>query len=671
METPPSLRHPARRTVVRAGACAAAALAAGAAPAHDAVAVPAVPTNPQAPVAPVAPRGPAADLPLRTDTSTQGDILAGFRKDHVCLLFVHFRHPGNARRWLGRLVPELATTDEVARFNAEFSKARRMRRGVDPTTMSVLWAGFSLTHAGLGLLAGKDPFPAVPPGSTAEAFAEGAATRAEQLGDTGPSAPDSWLFGASEDEVHAVLTLAGDDARRLAEAVDRHRSALEQADAAVLFQQDGATLPGALRGHEHFGFLDAISQPGVRGFDAPDPATAGTTVLGRPGTRLVPAGEFLVGQERVGGRPAGLPAWATGGSFHVVRRLAQDVAGWWDQLGECLDRLKRSGAAPADANPTWLAARMVGRWPGGAPVATCPAAERLPLPGEDIDGPLDFRNDPQGWTTPLFSHIRKSNPRAGLSLAPGRPPLPAADLDARRIIRRGTPFGAPLGRAADGTVRPAASDEADTPRGLIFVSHQADLVEQFEFVVRRWSNERDFPPARNPVPGADPVIGPDSPAAFESPGADGGSRATTLSFHQFVRTEGAVYAFTPSLPTLRDLAKGRLDDAVEVHAGTVLRPGDTLDAGAVRLHFDSSGDLVLQDDEGRPRWTSRTAGSGADAHFSADGLLTVRTSAGRTAWSSGTGGHRGARFLIRPTGEAVIVEGNRTLWRAGRTQRRR
>ncbi|OKK22922.1 hypothetical protein AMK16_01945 [Streptomyces sp. CB00455] len=587
---------------------------------------------------------------MRTDTTTQGDILAGFRKDHACLLLVHFHDVGGARGWLGRLLPELSTTEEVTRFNAKFSAARNLRKGVDPTTMSVLWTGLSLTHAGLGTLAQKDPFPAVPAGSTAEAFRDGPAARAGLLGDTGSSAPASWLFGTAEDGVHAVLTLAADDAGRLTEAVARHREALERAGAEVLFRQDGATLPGELRGHEHFGFLDAISQPGVRGFDAPDPAT-GTTVQGRPGTRLVPAGEFLVGHERVGQRPAALPAWATGGSFHVVRRLAQDVPGWWDQAGECLAALKKSGAAPAGAGPEWLAARMVGRWPGGAPVATCPAAERIPVPGEDVDGPLDFHDDLQGWTTPLFAHIRKSNPRAGLTPAPGRPPVPAAEIDSRRIIRRGIPFGPPYRPGA----RPA-------DRGLLFVSHQADLVGQFEFIAARWSNNADFPPGRHPRPGTDPVIGSGSPAAFESP-SPGGSRATTLVFERFVRTEGAVYAFTPSIPTLRALAAGHLDNAIEVHPGTVLRAGDTLDAGSVRLRFDAGGDLVLQDGDGHTLWSAGTAGSGADARFSGDGELTVHRADGRTLWSSKTGGRKGARLLVRPSGDAVIVQDGHTLWR--------
>src|ERR1700680_144190 len=60
------------------------------------------------------------------------------------------------------------------------------------------------------------------------------------------------------------------------------------------FQQDGAVLPGSRHGHEHFGFKDGISQPGVIGFDPPDPANR-NQVLGKPGTLLIETGEFILG----------------------------------------------------------------------------------------------------------------------------------------------------------------------------------------------------------------------------------------------------------------------------------------------------------------------------------------------------------------------------------------
>ncbi|MEV7729289.1 Dyp-type peroxidase [Streptomyces sp. NPDC087917] len=652
---------PARRTVLMAGAGAVAALAVCPRAAAASAATEAVPAPAAAPGAAGRAAAAAAELPLRADRTTQGDILAGSRKDQACLLLVRFTDPVRARRWLAALLPELSTTEEMARFNAAFSAARLKAGGADPASLSATWTGLSLTHPGLRFFAGRDPFPAVAPGSTAEAFAQGAAKRAEALGDTGASGPDSWLFGAEQEEpagrtVHAVLSLSADDPAKLSAAVARHRSALGPATGVVVFRQDAATLTGALRGHEHFGFADGISQPGVRGFHTPDPDTGGT-VQGKPGTRLVPAGEFLVGQEKIGQRPAGLPAWATGGSFQVVRRLAQDVPGWWEQARLRLAELKKTGAAPAEATETWVAARLVGRWPGGTPVAGCPLAE-VPGPvGRDPDVALTYVDDPQGWRTPLFSHIRKGNPRDGLNLAPGRPPLAPGELDGRRIIRRGIPYG-PAYDPARG-----AGHGADTPRGLLFVGYQADLVQQFEFVQRRWLNEADFPAGRNPAVGSDPVLGPDSPITFET-ASDSGSRATTLRFGRFVRTEGALYAFTPSLPALRDLADGNLDDSVEVHAGTVLRAGDVLDAGAARLVLGADGDLAVLAPDGSRLWSAGTAGTGHDALFGRDGEFTVRAENGRIVWSSGTEGHPGARLLVRRDGGVVIVDGDREIWRA-------
>lgn len=655
---PPGCPHagPARRTVVQAAAFAAVGIASaavpGLAPTAWAAAEPARPAG-------SAPAAKASDaLPLRADRDSQGDILAGFRKDHACLLFLHFSDAVKARQWLARLLPSISTTEEVARFNQDFSRARKRSGGIDPASMSGLWTGLSLTHPGLRLFAGKEPFPAAPPGSSGEAFTQGAAARAQLLGDTGTSAPESWLFGAEEPglAVHAVLTLAADSPDRLAEAVADERNDADEAGATVLFRQDGATLPDELRGHEHFGFADCISQPGVRGFDEPDPAT-GTTVLGKPGTRLIPAGEFLVGSARVGQRPTGLPAWATGGAFQVVRRLAQDVPGWWTQVALRLAELQKAGSAPADAGKEWLGARLMGRWPNGMPVAVCPAAQQPREPGVDADAKLDYGADPNGWGMPLFAHIRKGNPRGGLVLAPGRPPLATAELDGRRLMRRGIPYGP--------VYKPELGDGhgPEAPRGLLFVCHQADLVGQFELVARKWLNEPDFPAGRNPRTGCDPVLGPDSPLAFETPSATG-SRADTLYFGRFVRTEGSVYAFSPALSVLRALTGGKLDDSIEFHTGSVLRPGDVLDAGKARLTLDSTGDLALLDSQGGRLWHSDTGGSGHDAVLTAGGELVVRTSDGRPAWSSATTGHQGARLLLRPTGELVILDGDQVLWRA-------
>ncbi|MGW6918429.1 Dyp-type peroxidase [Kitasatospora sp. NPDC054939] len=496
----------------------------------------------------------AADLRLRDSDEIQGDIIAGFKKDHVTLLFLKFEDAGRARDWLRRLTPQIATTRQVASFNEAFSEARKTSGGDDPKTLKATWTGIGLTYEGMRLLSLTDPFETAPPtGSGLEAFRDGSAKRAGALGDTGDSSPENWLFGNSRNQpVHAVLTIAADDPRDLTAAVTAHRETAAEAKIVTIFQQNAATLLGSRRGKEHFGFKDGVSEPGVRDFD-PESATRPEEVEGHPGTRIVPAGEFVVGEPPAPGSFTDYPAWARNGSFQVVRRLAQDVPGWWAQVSVQLRELKQAKAVPEGATAEWLAARLVGRWRSGAPV--CKHQDRdVPFdPAAARDNDFDFRDDLEGLVTPLFSHLRKTSPRAGLQAPnPKVPPFDAKELDGRRIMRRGAPYGQPFDPAAEGPGGP------DDPRGLLFVCYQADLARQFEFIQTAWIDEEDFPPGRHPEPGRDPMIGLPSTVDYESRAQDGTLKHTPLSFQQFVQTQGSVYCFAPSISTLRALGEGRL-----------------------------------------------------------------------------------------------------------------
>ncbi|WP_406198280.1 Dyp-type peroxidase [Kitasatospora sp. NBC_01560] len=513
----------------------------------------------------------ATDLRLRESDEIQGDIVAGFKKDNVTLLFLKFEDAARARDWLRVLAPQIATTRQVADFNEAFSRARRTSGGDDPSSLRATWLGVSLTYEGLRVLSATDPFEqAPPPGSGLEAFKEGSAKRAGALGDTGDNSPENWLFGNGRTQpVHAVLTIASDTEQDLAAAVTAQREAAAEATILIIFQQNAKTLLGSRRGKEHFGFKDGISEPGIRFFDRPDPADQ-EQVEGHPGTRIVPAGEFVVGEEPAPGSFTDFPAWARNGSFQVVRRLAQDVPGWWSQVSVKLKELKQAKAVPDTATAEWLAARLVGRWRSGAPVCKHQDRDVPNDPKASSDNDFDYRDDLEGLVTPLFSHLRKTSPRAGLQAPdPGRPPLDAKDLDGRRIMRRGAPYGHPFDPAAEGPGGP------DDPRGLLFVCYQADIARQFEFIQADWIDQPDFPPGRNPQPGKDPVIQEADDVDFESRGPDGAVRHTPLSFQQFVQTQGSVYAFAPSVSTLKALADGRLTGQAQSRqgGGSTPKPG--------------------------------------------------------------------------------------------------
>ena len=179
-----------------------------------------------------------------------------------------------------------------------------------------------------------------------------------------------------------------------------------------------------------------------------------------------------------------------------------------------------------------LAAKAMGRWRSGTPLASAPASDT----GAADDNTFTFADDPLGERTPRFAHIRKVHPRA--SVPPGD-----EESDKRRIMRRGIPFGPTF----DPSRGPGHGPDED--RGLMFQCFCADLERQFEFLQSHWVNHPQFPEAGD---GTDPVIGRDSSNTLNRLGATD----AVLDFRQFVTTSGAVYAFAPSKSTL-----GRLADA--------------------------------------------------------------------------------------------------------------
>jgi deferrochelatase/peroxidase EfeB len=202
----------------------------------------------------------------------------------------------------------------------------------------------------------------------------------------------------------------------------------------LIFDQRGNTLPDKLRGHEHFGFKDGISQPAVRGrisdaqddFLTPryvDPADPRAELFSAPGSALVYPGQFVFGYQRQdhnsdGGAPFDptiVPAWAKNGSYLVFRRLRQDVAAFRNEMSKQAEHLAKN---PGFAGTTALAlaAKLVGRWPSGAPLARSPQAD------DEALGKNDFANNYfafQNASTPL--PLKNAPPHMPDNFAPADP----------------------------------------------------------------------------------------------------------------------------------------------------------------------------------------------------------------------------------------------------------
>ena len=130
----------------------------------------------------------------------QGNILAGFNKDHQTLLFFQITHPARFKRWLRTQTPTIATTAEVLSFNRLF-KSMSARLGKDPTgpptnlkatCTNVAFTAQGLRQLGVDINQFED-----------EAFKEGLAARSGLLGDPEGDAegsPKNWLVLDGEDD---------------------------------------------------------------------------------------------------------------------------------------------------------------------------------------------------------------------------------------------------------------------------------------------------------------------------------------------------------------------------------------------------------------------------------------------------------------------------------------
>jgi Dyp-type peroxidase family len=498
----------------------------------------------------------------------QGNILSGFNKDYQAFLFLHFDDASKARAWLASIKNEIASTDQVDRFNKLFKDLRKFRGG-ELGTLKATWANIAFTHDGLCQLAaaGSDlsGFP--------RAFVEGMGKRSEKLGDIGNSDPKNWVFNRiGVDGIHAVLMVGSDSQADLYQHIMRYLS--------LIFLNGGLTLvflqEGAVRsdqpGHEHFGFKDGVSQPGIRGFTQPSNPNAPDE--GIPGQDLLWPGEFVIGYETQFGvadpkKPADLntapgapskpvPAWTRNGSYLVFRRLRQDVPAFRNQI--------RDLAAAHNLKPEVLEAKIVGRYTSGCPLERSkphpnldtthgdPSIEHPDLLTDNINN-FEYGDDAKGAIVPRAAHIRKAYPRD--EIVGDGSQINENTTQKHRLLRRGIPYGTSFRPTLGSVAHPVEEENAleNVDRGLLFLAYQSDIESHFEFVQQTWVNNTEFPEPRD---GQDPVIA-QSPIG---PVSMSGIQGSPIDIKHFVTTTGGEYFFQPSISVLRKLAKGTKLDGV-------------------------------------------------------------------------------------------------------------
>ncbi|MFJ7496741.1 Dyp-type peroxidase [Streptomyces sp. NPDC097727] len=418
--------------------------------------------------------------------------------------------PADGRRMLQRLLPHVASA----------------ARWWDPPSRA--WLSVALSHSGLRALgvpqASLDSFP--------DAFHEGMAARAERLGDTGESSPEHWDAPLGSRDVHIAVTLFAPDEAALEALLEVGRAALRDLPGVqMIYRLDASQLPTK---RTHLGFVDGIGEPDIEGAGVASILQAGRDHYGYlPGFGpTIKAGEFVLGYENQLGRLTPIPqpdVLGRNGTYVAFRKLHLKVADFRRYLHD-------NASSPEEEE--LLAAKMIGRWPSGAPLVLAPDHDDPDL-AVDPTRANDFiyhEQDPTGLRCPVGAHIRRMNPRDSLTDT-------IVDVRLHRALRRGTTYGPmlPEGQLED--------DGAE--RGIVFIFMGADLVRQFEFLKTQWANDGDFVGLGTEK---DPLIGDnDGTGMFTIPHRPVRRRLKQLP--RFAVTKGGEYLFMPGIHALKWIAE--------------------------------------------------------------------------------------------------------------------
>ncbi|MCU0428493.1 MAG: Dyp-type peroxidase [Cytophagaceae bacterium] len=395
-------------------------------------------------------------------------------------------------------------------------------------------------------------------------FREGMAKdyRQRMLGDIDQSAPANWDYGypeqsgkdtqASENAIHLCLMVFAADDAALDQRYQQIRASYDTHGLREVAKLEGKTLPGR---KEHFGFRDGISQPMIEGIGKQssegNTCKTGEFILGYlneyeqyPDTPLVSPQHDQKNLLPISPLDPSKKDFGKNGTFMVFRTLEQDVKNFWDFVNEEGKKIYSDKEDPA----VFLASKMVGRWPSGAPITKCPFHDNPAL--SDDDNFYYSKDDPDGMKCPIGSHLRRSNARDTFIKDDVKESIRVTKRN--RIIRRGRPYGNPL--VPDLNPQEVIQGKNDEQkRGLQFICFNSSIARQFELVQQSWVNDPKF---LGLYDDSDPLIGHD-PRGFQTNNftiPDTPVRRRVMNIPRFVRTKGGAYFFMPGIKAIKYLA---------------------------------------------------------------------------------------------------------------------
>jgi len=408
---------------------------------------------------------------------------------------------------LFRVDHAVSAREGVRRLLPHVTSAKDWEAPADQAWINIVFTAEGLRRIGVpSEIVGGFPIP----------FVQGMAARRVFLGDVGDADPSNWDWPHGGNGFHLGLFLMGQSEEARAAKLALGHEAMRGLPGLRLLAHLDVGIPPTMR--EHFGYVDGLSRPFIEG-EGGEPL---------PGQDVTKAGEFVLGYENELGHIAKGPGpeifWRNG-TFLSIRKIRQNVAAF--------RRFLRENAETPEGEEL-VAAKMMGRWRSGCPLALSPDKDDPSI----VADPLrrnDFKyaqDDPEGRETPVGSHIRRVNPRDALDGT-------ISDARTHRLLRRGAAYGPVL---PEGAVEEDGED-----RGIVLALVNADPARQFEFVQSQWINDGDFVGEGSR---SDPIVGRrDLADDYTYPAKPVRKRLKGLPDFTVVR--GGEHVFVPSISSLQ------------------------------------------------------------------------------------------------------------------------
>ena len=509
----------------------------------------------------------------------QGNVIRGYGPFFAHYRFYHLKNQESGRAWLQEFLKKRPAGDPLEQLKITNSKI--WSNGERPSfTVNIAFSHRGLEQLGL---------PQEVLNSFPLEFQEGMRKRAVTfLGDASKGSsgedrniPKHWddLFLQEGDEktIHALVIVTGKTEAQKEEGLECLKT-LEQTfpGVPVLGSIDGKRRPEPHDRKEHFGFTDGISQPFIEGSEAVFDGKGAVPGQGTPDEKVgkwrnLKPGEFILGYEDEFGEVADSPTHydlRKNGTYLVLRQLQQKVKAFDDF---CLKAAQELWPSDFNHKPqhykSLVRAKFMGRWPSGCPITLSPHADDKELAKDRMKNnsflfnkPFPFLHqqpngstppieetieDKDGARCPLGAHIRRTNPRDHMLLAPkdifDKENSYDYHLNRHRIIRRGLTYGDEY----------TGANNDDDNRGVIFMALNASISRQFEFIQQHWVNHGEH--VGQDKTNRDPIIGKkdDGKAKMTVQGAE---NPFVYDLAQFVVEKGGEYFFYPGLGALEKLA---------------------------------------------------------------------------------------------------------------------